>query len=105
MKKWTGVLALLLLPAAGVAEESKHADKKNAEPFYAKYLVKGNLLDDQIVEQAQRVAASPQDAGLRNDFGNLLARRRFPEQAAEPVSNTQLRAHETTQDLVSPLLV
>ena len=61
MKTWTGVLALLLLPAVGVAaEEPKHADKKNAEPFYAKYLVKGNPLDDQIVEQAQRVAASPQ---------------------------------------------
>jgi Tetratricopeptide repeat len=57
--------------------------KKPAAPFYRKYLVTGNPLDDQILEQERRVEASPQDANLRNDFGNLLAARRFPTEAAE----------------------
>ena len=81
MKKWIGTLAfaLALAPFLGAGEK----DKAAAEPFYRKYLVPGNRLDDQIVEQEHRVEASPDDANLRNDFGNLLAKRRFPEQAAE----------------------
>jgi hypothetical protein len=53
------------------------------EPFYRRYLVPGDPLDDKIVAMERRVDASPDDARLRNDFGNLLAARRFPEQAAE----------------------
>lgn len=81
MKKWIWALslALALAPAMGAEEKAK----ATAEPFYRKYLVPGNPLDDQILEQESRVEASPNDAGLRNDFGNLLAKRRFPEQAAE----------------------
>ena len=81
MKKWIGTLALALAfaPALGAGEK----DKAPAEPFYRKYMVPGNPLDDQIVEQERRIEESPDDAGLRNDFGNLLAKRRFPEQAAE----------------------
>ena len=52
-----------------------------AEPFYRKYLVAGNQLDDQIVEEERRVQAQPDDPNLRNDFGNLLAQRRFAEDA------------------------
>jgi hypothetical protein len=52
-------------------------------PFYRQYLVPGDPLDDKIVAMERRVDASPDDARLRNDFGNLLAARRFPEQAAE----------------------
>jgi hypothetical protein len=60
------------------------ADKKpTPEPFYKKYLVAGDPLDDKIVEQEKRVAASPDDASLHNDLGNLLAQRRFPKEAAE----------------------
>ncbi len=83
MKKWIGTLAvaLALAPALGAGEKNK--DKAAAEPFYRKYLVPGDRLDDQIVEQEHRIQASPDDASLRNDFGNLLAKRRFPEQAAE----------------------
>lgn len=81
MKKWTWTLALALAlaPAIGAGEK----DKAAAEPFYRKYLVPGNPLDDQIVEQERRIEASPEDASLHNDLGNLLAKRRFPEQAAE----------------------
>lgn len=53
-----------------------------AEPFYRKYLVVGNPLDDSIVEMERRVESHPDSADLRNDFGNLLAERRFYEDAA-----------------------
>ncbi len=53
-----------------------------ADPFYRKYLVPGNPLDDEILAMEKRIEASPDDAHLRNDFGNLLALRHFPEQAA-----------------------
>jgi hypothetical protein len=55
--------------------------KTSGEPFYRKYLVPGNPLDDRILEQEQRVAEQPDSADLRNDFGNLLAERRFVEDA------------------------
>jgi tetratricopeptide (TPR) repeat protein len=73
-------LALLRVP--GLAEQEPQTTPA-ADPFYRQYLVKGNALDDQIAAQEQRVQAAPQDASLRNDLGNLLAERRFREQAAE----------------------
>jgi len=84
-----GVATALFVLAAGVAaaQESGNAPandtKKTEVPFYRQYLVPGNPLDDQIAEQEKRVEASPDDPNLRTDFGNLLAMRRFPEQAAE----------------------
>ncbi|MEP6992887.1 MAG: tetratricopeptide repeat protein [Acidobacteriota bacterium] len=74
---------VLALAAAGALGSEPGAASKPAEPFYRKYLVPGNRLDDRILEQEGRVSASPSDASLRNDFGNLLAERRFPHQAAE----------------------
>jgi len=73
-------LALLVPSDAALAGSDK---KPTPEPFYRKYLVPGDPLDDKIVEQEKRVEASPDDANLRNDLGNLLAERRFPAQAAE----------------------
>jgi hypothetical protein len=58
-------------------------EKKPQEPFYRRYLVAGNSLDDKILEQEKRVKADPSSANLRNDFGNLLAARRFPREARE----------------------
>jgi hypothetical protein len=82
------VATALAVLAAGLAaaQESGSApanEQKTEVPFYRQYLVPGNTLDDQIAEQEKRVEASPDDANLRTDFGNLLAMRRFPEQAAE----------------------
>jgi hypothetical protein len=77
MKK---VMSAALLLAATV---SLAGDKKPEEPFYRKYLVAGNPLDDKILAQEKRVAESPDSADLRNDFGNLLAARRFPKEARE----------------------
>ena len=84
MKKAGCVLALALCAAWAPDRASAGTDKKpTPEPFYRKYLVPGNALDDKIAEQERRVEASPDDANLRNDFGNLLAERKFPAQAAE----------------------
>lgn len=79
-------IAVIIVVAAGAAGchvfAKRHKDQPYAaEPFYRKYLVSGNTLDDRIVEEERRVEADPDNAGLRNDFGNLLAQRRFVEDA------------------------
>src|SRR5687767_5336368 len=56
-------------------------EQKSGEPFYRKYLVAGNPLDDRILEEERRVSAEPDSADRRNDSGNLLAARRFVEDA------------------------
>src|SRR5262245_14454314 len=78
-------LAIGLALSAGLAPRRALAadPKPTPEPFYRKYLVAGDPLDEKIIEQERRVEASPDDANLRNDFGNLLAERKFPAQAAE----------------------
>lgn len=75
----TGI-ALAVAAAAALAVGAAK-EKKNAEPFYRKYLVRGEPLDDRIRDQEGRVEANPKSPGLRNDFGNLLAERRFLEDA------------------------
>ncbi len=82
MKKLIGsgaVLLAMLLPGF-ILGGDKNPPK---EPFYRRYLVAGNPLDDKIREQEKRVEADPNSAALRNDFGNLLAARRFPKEARE----------------------
>lgn len=77
-------IAMIVLTAAVVTAGCGliHAKRETSgEPFYRKYLVAGNDLDDRIVEQERLVAAQPDSADLRNDFGNLLAERRFIEDA------------------------
>lgn len=83
MKRGAWTLVLGLAAGAAAAQSSDSGAKPTPPPFYRQYLVPGNSLDDKIVEQERRVEASPNDPNLRNDFGNLLALRRFPEQAAE----------------------
>ena len=79
-----GKLASILAAAVVVAlaPPALAEDKKNGgEPFYRKYLVAGNALDDRILEEERRVNEEPSSADRRNDFGNLLASRRFVEDA------------------------
>ncbi|MGE5414516.1 MAG: tetratricopeptide repeat protein [Syntrophomonadaceae bacterium] len=85
MRRLSTALAFGLAVAAGLpAARGAEAEKKPTPvPFYRKYLVPGDPLDERILEQERRVEAHPDDANLRNDFGNLLAERRFPAQAAE----------------------
>lgn len=78
-----GVLIIVAAGAGGCLVFTKHHNNEPyaAEPFYRKYLVAGNALDDRIVKEERRVEAQPDNADLRNDFGNLLAQRRFAEDA------------------------
>ncbi len=73
----TVLLAAIALPGLLLGE------KKPQEPFYRRFLVAGEPLDDKILEQEKKVDADPKSADLRNDFGNLLAARRFPREARE----------------------
>ena len=87
MKKFMGIVAALGMALAGVLlgqkADSKAATESGREPFYRRYLIPGNPLDDKIREQEKLVEANPNSAGLHNDFGNLLALRRFPKEARE----------------------
>jgi len=87
MKKTMGVLVALGLALGGAASaqkgDSKAAQPAQKEPFYRRYLIAGNPLDERIREQEKLVEADPTSAALHNDFGNLLALRRFPRQARE----------------------
>ncbi len=80
MKKKT-LASTLAAAAVGVTAALALADQKNGEPFYRKYLVAGNATDDRILEEERRVNEEPESADRRNDFGNLLAARRFVEDA------------------------
>ena len=73
------LVAAVLAPGLVLGEK----EKQPAVPFYRKYLVAGIPLDDRILLQEKRVEANPDSADLRNDFGNLLAARRFPKEARE----------------------
>ena len=73
-------LSALFLAATAAATIALAADERK-EPFYRKYLVAGNPLDDRILEEERRMNAEPDSADRRNDFGNLLAERRFVEDA------------------------
>jgi len=82
-KAWIAGVIVVAAGAAGCHVFVKHHKDQPyaAEPFYRKYLVPGNALDDRIAEEESRVNADPDNANLRNDFGNLLAQRRFAEDA------------------------
>lgn len=79
--RMAGIGIALVMAAAVFAAGAEKKGSKDTEPFYRKYLVRGAPLDDRIREQERRVEANPDSADLRNDFGNLLAARRFPEDA------------------------
>jgi len=83
MRRLRWFLAVLLGVAAAAAIADDSQKKSSSEPFYRKYLVPGDPLDEKIIAQEKRIEEHPDDANLRNDFGNLLAERRFPNEAAE----------------------
>jgi len=88
MKRWIaiGTLSVALAPALGsgsIQAQDNSSAKTSQDPFYRKYLVPGNALDDEIAATEKKLEETPNDANLHNDFGNLLALRHFPEQAAD----------------------
>jgi tetratricopeptide (TPR) repeat protein len=74
------LLVALIASAGAVAAKDKKTDKP-AEPFFHQFLIPGDPLDENLLLQEKRVAESPENAAMRNDFGNLLAERRFPKEA------------------------
>jgi tetratricopeptide (TPR) repeat protein len=78
-----GVAALVsaALVAAGPAAAKDKGAAKPSEPFFHQFLIPGDPLDENLLLQEKRVAENPDDAAMRNDYGNLLAERRFPKEA------------------------
>ena len=81
MNRHIAIGAALLALAFTARAGDSNSDKNKKPPFYRSYLVNGDALDDRIRDQEKRVEADPNSAALRNDFGNLLAARRFPGDA------------------------
>jgi hypothetical protein len=79
MRKLAAIAALLLLATPGALP----GDKEKKEPFYRRFLVPGDPLDEAILLQERRIEEDPGNASLHNDMGVLLARRRFPELSAD----------------------
>ena len=67
-------------------KDEKAASAKNEKEkpaFFHQFLIPGDSLDEKLLAQEKRVEEDPDSAPLRNDFGNLLAERRFPKEARE----------------------
>ena len=73
--------AAVFFAAAGPAAGKDKKSDKPSEPFFHQFLIPGDPLDEHLLLQEKRVAESPNDAAMRNDYGNLLAERRFPKEA------------------------
>lgn len=78
-----GRLRIAVWATLALAVSAAAVEKKTEEPFYRRFLVPGNPLDEKILDQEKRVAENPNSAALHNDFGNLLAQRRFHKEARE----------------------
>ena len=63
--------------------EPAPGEKRRGPTFYAPYLSDSDALDRAILDLTARLRTQPSDAGLRNDLGNLLARRGFAKEAAD----------------------
>jgi len=75
------MIAAALLLLAGPAGGGEKGAAKSGEPFFHQFLIPGDPLDEKLLAQEKRIAENPTSAELRNDFGNLLAERRFPKEA------------------------
>jgi len=69
-------------PEPAEEAESKPGKRRGAD-FYTPYLRASDTLDNAILDLTRRVKERPEDPGLRNDLGNLLARRGFAKEARE----------------------
>ena len=74
------VAAALLATRPGAGQQG---EGKVVDPFIYQFLIPGDAFDEKILAQEKRVEENPNSAALRNDFGNLLAERRFAEQARD----------------------
>ncbi|MGH9442154.1 MAG: tetratricopeptide repeat protein [Thermoanaerobaculia bacterium] len=86
---WTPVIIPLwasLALAAGPADKGTAEGKSETRPpvaFYDKYLSDDDPGDRAIRDLTAKAAEKPDDPGIHNDLGNLLARRGFAKEAAQ----------------------
>jgi tetratricopeptide (TPR) repeat protein len=81
MLRAAALVSAALVAGAGPAAAKDKKNDKPSEPFFHQFLIPGDPLDEHLLLQEKRVAESPDDAAMRNDFGNLLSERRFPKEA------------------------
>lgn len=76
------LLLLAALAAFGCAQlRDRGSDDPYANPFYAKYLNTGSVLDAEINRTLDGLRADPKSATLHNDLGALLLEKGFPKDA------------------------
>ncbi len=71
----------LAMYASGCAELRNHNEGPYDNPFYAKYLNTGSVLDAEITRTLNELRANPDSARLHNELGALLVRKGFPKDA------------------------
>jgi tetratricopeptide (TPR) repeat protein len=79
-RRTVSILAAAAL-AAGALGSAASKKPESKEPFFHQFLIPGDPLDENLLAQEKRVLENPESAALRNDFGNLLAERRFSKEA------------------------
>jgi tetratricopeptide (TPR) repeat protein len=84
------IAAIVLVGAGGAAAAARKADPsvdasspKAKPPFYEKYLTDDDAGDRAIRDLTRQIDEKPDEPALRNDLGNLLARRGFAKEAVE----------------------
>lgn len=77
------VFALIALVAVTGCSLTRKADREDpyANPFYARYLNTGTVLDDQIRGNLAALQQTPADPVLHNELGTLLVQKGFPKDA------------------------
>ena len=70
-------------PPAPETPPAGKGEKRTGASFYTPYLSANDVLDKAILDLTSEVKAHPDDPGLRNDLGNLLARRGFAREAVD----------------------
>ncbi len=81
------VLPVVAAGTAAAAQKNEASGPEPAEktkpPFYEKYLTDDDPGDREIRELTGEIEEKPDEPSLRNDLGNLLARRGFAKEAVE----------------------
>jgi tetratricopeptide (TPR) repeat protein len=75
--------AAAMLVASRPGSGAPPAQDAVVDPFIHQFLIPGDPFDERLLAQEKRVEEDPNSPALRNDLGNLLAERRFAEQARD----------------------
>lgn len=75
------LLTLVAIAAAGCSQYHDTDASAYENPFYAKYLNTGSMLDQQINDTLTDLRRNPNSPILHNDLGQFLLRKGFPKDA------------------------